>query len=593
MRTSAWITAAALLLAPAAAHAHKPTPGVYSPYEQQTIDAALAKAHATVEPRPEGKIYEGVEVVSLDVFEQRDPLPGFLIPIANWFHATTRPNIISREVLIAPGERWDQALIDQTARNLRGFDQLSLVLAIPVRGSAPGKVRLLLITKDVWSLRLNSNFRFANGRLQYLLLQPSELNLLGQHHQILGNFSMDPATIAVGGSYILPRLAGSRIRASMSASAIVNRETGKYEGSYGSFSYGQPLYSIRTKWAWGAKIDWDQEIVRRFIAGLPTDFDPQAGRCLIADDPYAAEAGDHQRCRYRRDVVTGSYAVTRSFGTTTKHDIGFGASASRKQYRTLDLAGLAPDAQAAFVQSYVPVSDTQIGPYLEYHTYSTRYFDVLDLDTMGLTESIQQGHDVTVRVQPVTKLLQSTRNFIDLYAAAAYTWKLGDGLARASVASDMELTTSGIPDGSVSVAVRIATPRFGHGRLVFDARVLDRYRNYLNVRSTLGGDGRLRGYPTNLYIGSNLITANLEYRTDPIEIAAVQAGFTLFADSGDAFDRWSDLQLKQSAGMGLRLVFPQLQRAVMRVDLGFPLTLSALSPQQPKSDLVITFDQAF
>src|SRR5262249_10146463 len=142
-----------------------------------------------------------IDVVSIDVFEDRDPLPAFLTPIGNWFHSTTRSRVIDREVLLRPGERYDQALVDETLRNLRGFDQLSLVLAIPLKGGAPDRVRLLVITKDVWSLRLNSDYIFADGRLQYLLLQPSEENLLGTHQQILGNFVLDAAAIAVGASY--------------------------------------------------------------------------------------------------------------------------------------------------------------------------------------------------------------------------------------------------------------------------------------------------------------------------------------------------------------------------------------------------------
>lgn len=582
--------AVAIMLAPVSAWAHKPVP--HSPYEQQTIERALAKVKGAVEAQPEGKILEGVEIVTLDVFEDRDPLPRFLTPIANWFHATSRRYVIAREVLLSPGERWDQALVDQTARNLRGFDQLSLVLCVPLRGSAPDRVRLLVITKDVWSLRLNSNFRFADGRLQYLLLQPSEQNLLGTHQQVLGNFVMDPATISVGGTYIMPRVAGSRIRASFSANAVLNRETGRAEGTYGSFSYGQPLYSIRTKWAWGGSLSWDQQIVRRFIAGLPTAYDPASASCVIAAGTGAA-AYDHQRCQYHRDSVSGSYGATRSWGTALKHDLGFGISTSRRQYRTLDLSGLTRDQQAAYVQEYVPVSDSKTGPYLEYHTYSTRYFDVLDLDTMGLTESYQEGHDVTVRVTPVLRALNSSRDHFDLYAAAQYTWKLGDGLARAAIATDTAITTSGVPDGSVSAALRIATPRFGHGRLVFDARLLNRYANFLNLKSTLGGDTRLRGYPAMMFQGNNLVTANLEYRSDPIEIAAIQFGFTLFADAGDAFDRWGELHLKQSCGMGLRAVFPQLQRSVMRVDLAFPLTQGVLSPSQSHADVIVTFDQAF
>ena len=148
-RRLAWVAFAALAsLAPATAGADEPAPpderrDAYSPYERKSIDAAVEKLGVVVDPRPDGKILEGVEVVSLDVFEKRDPLPGFLTPVANWFHATTRHYVIEREVLVTPGQRWSQALVDETARNLRALPQLSLVLCVPLRerarsGAPPG-----------------------------------------------------------------------------------------------------------------------------------------------------------------------------------------------------------------------------------------------------------------------------------------------------------------------------------------------------------------------------------------------------------------------------------------------------------------------
>ena len=156
----------------------------WSPYELETLDAALAQRGLELEPAPEGKLIESVDLVVLDVLEKRDPphrvwppLTGFL----NWFHTTTKPHVIEREVLLGVGQPWKQTLVDETAKNLRNARQLSLVMCVPVKGRAPGSVRMLVITKDVWSLRLNSNYRFAGGRLQYLLLQPSEENLFGMH----------------------------------------------------------------------------------------------------------------------------------------------------------------------------------------------------------------------------------------------------------------------------------------------------------------------------------------------------------------------------------------------------------------------------
>jgi hypothetical protein len=509
------------------------------------------------------------------VFEQRDPMPSFALPIANWFHVTSRKAIIEQEMLLAPGERYDQALVDQTARNLRALPQLSLVLLVPVRGSGPGRVRILVITKDVWSLRLNSSWVFENGRLLQLLLQPSEENLAGIHHVLLGNFLLDPATISLGGSYQIPRIAGSRVATTASANAIVNRDTGQAEGSSGSLSAGQPLYSIRAQWAWAGSFSWTHDIRRYFIGGERSVFDAASGTCA------PVQSGDVRTpCQYQRTIVNGSASLVRSFGSEFKEDMSLGFAAVRAEYAASD---------PAFASALVPRSDSRVGPSLSLHVYSSRYLDLLDMDTLGLIENVQRGHDLTVKVTPVTRALGSTRDFVDLLAQATYTLPVSDGLLRASVQSDVAFAKDTLPDASIDGSARFVSPRFGLGRIVVDARLLDRYRNYLNARSTLGGDGRLRGYAAGLFSGANLAVANLEFRSAPLALFAVQFGAALFYDAGDAFDSFDRLKLKQSCGAGLRVLFPQLQRYVMRIDLGIPLTRG---PWTSQPDVVITFNQA-
>ena len=63
-----------------------------SAYENAKVAQALAKLHATIDPDPEQKIVEGVDVVPLEEIEDDDPAPSFL----NVFHATTRQAILRR-----------------------------------------------------------------------------------------------------------------------------------------------------------------------------------------------------------------------------------------------------------------------------------------------------------------------------------------------------------------------------------------------------------------------------------------------------------------------------------------------------------------
>ena len=576
----------------------------YSRYELESIAQALARIGngSALDPSPQGKLVEGVEVIPLDVFEKRDPIPNVLDPIVNWFHSTTRPYIIEREVLLARGERYSQALADETARNLRNLPQLSLVLVLPLRGSKPDRVRILVLTKDVWSLRLNSDFRAGSGGLEYLLLQPSEENLFGRHQQIQGTFQLYPATYTLGVGYTIPRVAGSRIALNADANIIVNRQpattiaidrqtglplrvtrnSGKPEGSFGSFTYGQPLWSTKAEWAWQGSISWRYEIARRYIGTSIRTYDAKtrAGDALI---PWI----------YTSDVVGGYYQVTRSWGQVIKQDVTAGVSASRQIYRPQGLDAFSPAAGAVFVAHAMPVSDVAIGPFVQYHTYSTRFLTSLDFNTLGLQEDYRIGHDLYVRVSPVSKAFGASRDYVEIFAAGSYSVPLGDGMARGFVESDTEIARDDLPDAYIHAGGRIASPRTPIGRVHVDAHVLHRYRNYLNDQSVIGGDTRPRGYPSSAFIGKDVVAASLELRSRPVEVFTLQLAGAAFFDTGDAFNGFQNMALKKSAGFGLRFLFPQLDRVVMRVDWGFPLTPGVVPSGGFPGAIFVTFSQAF
>jgi hypothetical protein len=62
---------------------------------------------------------------------------------------------------------------------------------------------------------------------------------------------------------------------------------------------------------------------------------------------------------------------------------------------------------------------------------------------------------------------------------------------------------------------------------------------------------------------------------------------------GDAFDDWRDVLVKRGIGFGLRTSLPQLNRAVFRLDWGFPLVPVPGVPAGWPGNFVVTFGQAF
>ncbi len=536
-----------------------------STYEQETLTAALEARGAELEPSPEGKWVEGVDVEALEVFEPRDPAPGWL----NVFHSRSRDAIVEQELLCGTGKRYSAKFADESARNLRLRRQLSLVLVVPIRSKHPGRVRVLVITKDVWSMRLNSDYRLKNGVMEYLLLQPSEENLLGMHVRLSGQYIYDPFLNILGVSAAWPRLGGSRISALASASIITRRETGQVEGSAGGFTFGQPLYASTAKWAWGSGVVWDIRTQRR--AALA----PGGGFMVRRFDLPSTPEKDQLPYEYLSRQVDWQTAVTRSFGSHRKFDITLGAELALRRYHAYSLReqGYSAAQVAEFEQVALERSDARMGPFVQIESYTNRFTTLHDVETLGLTEDIRLGPVAVLKVYSGARAAQSTRDLIGITASASHTSALGTGYFRAWGQQSVELTPEHKDtDGIVQGGVRVVTPQIYGMRLVYDGGAINHYENYRNIRFSLGGDTRLRGYPSQQFVGRNLVVSNLELRTRPLKLLNVLFGLVGFYDVGSAYDDRSDLHPKQSLGIGARATAPQLQRVVGRLDVAFPIS---------------------
>jgi hypothetical protein len=552
---------------------------VYSPYEQETIVDTFARLGLVRDSAPEGKTVERVEIVRLDVFEARDIVPQWL----NAVEFKTRESVIRDEVLLRQGDSYRQALVDDTIRNLRrapSVPQLSLVLAVAAAGSAPDRIVLVVITKDVNNWRANWDLVGTPGGIELLAFEPAQTNFLGTHQIPSLHFFYQPLAYTFGGSYLVPRLGNSRIALAPSVDVMFNRQ-GDLEGTYGHLVAGAPLYSGKAQWAWDSTVAWQDRVYRNYQdAQLPFYTDPVTQQSL----PW----------QYRLRTYTASYELTRSFGWDINHDFTLGAGVIRGVYQS-HFPGVDPRTAADFVAAHVPVSDTRVGPYLQYHSYAMRFVRVFDFDTLALQEDYRLGHDVVLRVRPTARAFGSTRDVLGLYGAAQYTWAMRDGLARISFEGSLDREPDRISDAAIQPTAHLVTPTIaGIGRIVLDSSLIWRPRNYLNLQTTLGGSDRLRGFPTNFFFGSDTISYNVEFRSRPVEIATLELAGVAFYDVGHAFTGWENFIPYQSAGFGIRSLFPWLDRTVFQADLGFPFERRDSTGRPIASvSYVISFGQAF
>lgn len=583
-----------------------PTQRKLSQYEQESVQIALRRVKGEIEPSPEGKRVESIEMVRLDMIDDRDFLPNFL----NFFHYTTRRYVIEREILLEKGRPFALAIADETERNLRALPQFTVVLVVPMKGHTPDTVRVVVITKDVLSLRLDSEPRFVNGKLDQLVLRPSEQNVLGTHHVVSGLVSFNTHSYSLGGSLYFPRIAGSRINAAIGGGGTFNCDTGTAEGHFGSLSVGQPLYSTRTKWAWSTGLSWVRSVERPTTAG---EWICSGGteRPSYSPNSVGSDTWTGVPDRYIANSQSANSTVTRSFGVYNKYNVAFGLEARRVsstvgalkpeevyfaqsehdangEYVDANNDGrvdLAPRVsadpsgdQAIALENYrrrLETSDTRISPFVELRTFQNRFLRLLNYEFLGMQEDQYLGHFASLRLYPSLEAWGSTRNLFGVVSSIGYTWPVDNGFVRTSAASRIEFAAPNQSDASFDVALRFVTPDPGFGRMVFATQAVRRVLNYTNSHTYLGGLGRLRGYRPNAFYGWHHLIGNAEYRTPPVQVLSVLIGGALFYDLGDAFYMTSRMRLKSGAGGGLRLGFPQLQSTVFRIDAGFPLTRSA------------------
>lgn len=401
--------------------------------ESAAVDAALTARGLAIDPAPEGKVIGAIDVVNLDVFQ---PSEGRLLTWFNHFHRTTREEHIRRESLLRPGMRYDAALVEETVRNLRNRNAAysandaplsSIVAMVPVKAAAPGTVDVLIVTRDVWSLRFNSDglFGLMTADLASFNASLSENNLLGWRKQIALAFLMDQGEMELGPNYVDPNVLGSRLRLSFAAYQIWQRKIGTLaagpsEGAAALLRIEYPLYALAQRWGGFVEGDYKTYVSRDIVGPTSTRsgpalarFDPGSGACLAPTGPtdaaYAALTAD---CAYRRRFATVSSGLTRSFPSLwliQRITVGNEFATDRPSFLSdfpVDQA-----VRTRFAASYFGFSERTSSLYVQYDAFTPRYRVYRNLDTFDVGEDMRLGPSLTLKTGRASTLLGSESDF--------------------------------------------------------------------------------------------------------------------------------------------------------------------------------------
>ena len=452
-----------------------------------------------------------------------------------------------------------------------------MVVIVALRGAEPGHVRLVVIVRDLWSLRLAYELRGTFQSLNYLLVNPAETNLFGTRTQLGGIFTLAPDRYSLGALVVHPRIAGSKIDALASGQVYVNLDSGRAEGSTGALAVYRDLISFSDKWAYLAGAGWTVEQTRIY-----------SDRRLVLSDSGIPLV-------FHSSIVRGGAEVTRSYGQTQKLDVTAGLELVRFDFEATRGRNTSARAFASFVRDELPVSDQRFSPYVQLQQRTTRFLATHDVETLSLVESVSLGQIAALRVYPALRDLGSSRDLFGSTAWLGYTWPVDTGLVRVLASSAIQAADQAQHQASAQGALRFVSPKLGFARLVVDSALQSIYQNYLNQKLVLGGDTRPRGYVSAIFRGASGFAGTAELRTSAVNILSARVGAVAFYDVGGTGEKVADIALHQSLGAGVRILFPQLNRQVFRLDWAAPLTPGhGRIPDRPlPGGVYFTFGQAF
>jgi outer membrane protein assembly factor BamA len=524
-----------LVLGVAAAHG-----GTYDrlgAYEREAVDEVLAKHVLAIDPSPGDKRIGSIQIVNLEVFSEKD---GFL-EWFNIFHRTTRDEIIRRELLFRTGAMWNQELIDETLRNIRDPFLSNVVVILPVKSTTAGVVDVLVVTRDVWSLRLNSNFQIHDGVLRLLNLSIAENNLFGWRKTASMRFNMDQGIFWIGPHYSDPNIAGTRLKLYSDFSTIFNRETQAYEGTSSNVHLTYPLWSLASVWAGSAKFSHTDYISRRYV-------------------------GSDAVLEYENrgfNVVTRGLA---SIGRSVKHQFSL-------THRLIDFESALVHSADPTVWN-APNSRRESELIVGYRLYTPQWMETRDVDTFDFREDYRVGPDVSVSIARAFEFLGSNEEYTGLSAAASWMFALPkEAFIRLKGSWYGRLQDGALFDHSLGGSFYGVSPRLGrYARLITRFKVGVRLENGSgNLGYQLGGENGMRGYSIGAFEGESYLLGQLEMRTMPLHMGFVRLGGVVFWDMGHAAAKFSELDPHHDVGVGFRLLIPQANPYVLRADWAFGL----------------------
>ena len=474
-----------------------------------------------------------------DVFDTSDPLENnWLFRLANKLHIITKDHVITKQVLLQPGDFYSKRLADETARILRSNAYFYDAAVKPVN-RRDGKVDLLVSTKDVWTL--NPGFSVSRkGGENKTVVDIEELNLLGRGQLIRVARTDNVDRVSKSIEFEDKHLGNTWV--SFRALYADNSD-----GESSLVSLVRPFFALDSRWTAGAVLsDINQSSVLYDLGEKAAEYQEER-RYYSAFGGWSAGLKDGWVRRYTAGAVVDEHRFS----------------------NVVD--GTLPQA--------IPADRKFVYPFFGIEIIEDSFEETTNRNQIQRTEDYLTGTRFAASIGWSSEGFGADRDAL-LYTASAS--RLFGALETTAVA--MSASTSGrLESGNTANALTSVSARFSHRfseKNSFFATVRSTYGHNLDLDNPveLGGDTGLRGYPLRYQTGDSkfLLSVEQRYFWDWYPFRLFRVGGAIFADVGRT---WGDhpiggeeLGWLKDVGFGLRFAPTRTGSGkVVHLDIAFPL----------------------
>ncbi|WP_157995098.1 BamA/TamA family outer membrane protein [Peristeroidobacter soli] len=509
------------------------------------LAAALASAESadtvpsTDELERSGAVIGQIVIDAQNVFDTTDPREDkALYRLANNLRIKTRDQVIRRQLLFHPGERYSQQSVDESERILRSARYLYDASIRPI-AYHDGVVDLRVTTRDVWTLSPGVSFGRHGGK-NTSGFELEELNILGTGTSISLSHKSGIDRSSDELEYKDPHLAGTW--ASLTANYSNNSD-----GSTRGFKLDRPFYSLTTRNAFGVAAMDDDRIESLYDRGHVVD-----------------------EFRNSKQVATayGGWSAGLVNGWTRRWTSGI----------TYDDESFSP-VPGSTPSQLIPEDRRLVYPWIGFELVQDDFVKEHNRDQIGRTEDFHLGASWSAMLGWADRALGSDREALMFATKAGRGFRVGEAstlLLNGALAGRLE--EGALHDTIMDVTARYYVPQSKKALFFASIEGVAARNLDLDHQNLLGGDNGLRGYPLRYQAGTSsaLLTLEQRYFTDWYPFRLFRIGGAAFFDVGRTWGNNpvgdSNLGLLKDVGVGLRIGNTRSGLGnVIHVDLAFPL----------------------